>query len=168
MRGLTIITVLFASLTFVNVSFTEQKKDQPKKDDTPIEVNASYLEKTGALKFKSASKGSVTNPAKRVFMTMNVVMEFSKDLQEKELTEIKQLLNASPRKFRFVPLDADGVAIPVAPGVSGGAANWLIEGELSGVKGDAFRFKVGFDSDTTPKIKKVTIRPVEPIEDKKQ
>ncbi len=65
MRGLTIITVLFASLTFVNVSFTEQKKDQPKKDDTPIEVNASYLEKTGALKFKSASKGSVTNPAIR-------------------------------------------------------------------------------------------------------
>ena len=167
MRGITIITGLFASLAIVNFSFTEQKKDQPKKDEMPIEVNASYLEKTGALKLKSATKGSATNPAKRVFMTMNVVMEFSKDLQEKELAEIKQLLNGSPRKFRFVPLDADGVAVPIPPGLSGGAANWLIEGDLSGVKGDAFRFKVIFDSDTTPKIKTVTIRPVEPIDKKK-
>jgi hypothetical protein len=130
-----------------------------------VELDASHFEKVPGIKVKSYSVNRITNRADTKFLQITLLLEFAKDVKDEELKAVKDAFTVDSSKFEFVALDGDSVVI--AHGPSAGPANYVIEGEMTGAKGDAFRLKIGFDSVVTAKAKKVVVREAVPMPEEK-
>ena len=132
----------------------------------PVEVDASYLEKLPGIKVKSASANRIRiGTGGPRFLPVTILLEFTKNVPESELKAIKQAFADKPCKFKFVALDPDNVVVPLPDGAR---QTFIIEGELTGVKGDSFRMKFNFDGKVMTMTKKVVIREVQPVAEKSQ
>jgi len=115
-----------------------------------------YLEKTWGIKFKSAT----VDPK---FGEFKLLFEFTKDVPElkpmrEALTPVTGVPKPGAVKIYFYCFDEDNIAI-------GKCHHTKLEGELTGKSGDAF--KIWFNltpNNLTSKVKKVEVRPTEPVE----
>jgi hypothetical protein len=132
--------------------------------DGPVEVDASYFETLPGVRFKSSS--ATRQPQGQGFQVLQValLLEFAKNVPADELQALRQAFQESPSKFQFVALDPDHVVVCPPSGTQ--LPTFVLEGELTGVQGDAFRMKISFDREVTAKTKKVVVRAVQPSEQK--
>lgn len=127
-------------------------QDLPKEGE--IKYSVDYLDKTYGVKFKSAK--IEPNPTK---VRVRLVLEFSKEIdnlkalkEEFHFTQVGKNPIATT-KLAFYCFDEDNVIISRLPCT-------MIEGELTGKMGDAFRTILDIDPATLKKSKKIEIRPL--------
>lgn len=144
-------------------SHAEDKKDA--KPDEPIKVVTEHLDKAWGIKFKSVS---VKDTAPEGADTqVKLTLEFTKDITD--TTEMRKAFVAAtgiPLKFDGLPLvwhlfDEDNVSL-------GKFVITDVEGDLTGVKGDAFRVVVSCLTTKFKKAKKIEARlsnPPKPTKD---
>jgi hypothetical protein len=114
-----------------------QPKDEKKDDNAPIpkdKWNLEFAEKTWDITLKSMTyKEDATKTERKQY---HFLFEFSKTLNEAELTQIRMALTQGQAKWEIVFFDADNVIVDKVIMQLG------VEGEISGTKGDAFRLMI--------------------------
>ncbi len=143
-------TVCFVLGALALLTADARAQDKP----ADLKVVTDQLEKAFGLKFKSIVVADRTlAPAPEMVLTF----EFTKDLPDKKaLKEAFAATGKKPDKLDkhvlvFHLFDADNVSLTKYGIVS-------VEGELSGVKGDAFRVLIYYDRDALKKAKKLEAR----------
>lgn len=117
-----------------------------------------YTEKTWGLKFKTVKYPSDQSE-------IRVVFEFTKNLQPDEVKALKAAFERKEGALEFCFFDEDGVIFTKAT-----FQNYLVQGDISGMKGDAIRCtlpRIGKSSpldflsspESVKKVSKVELRP---------
>jgi hypothetical protein len=100
-----------------------------KTEEGPIprsKWKSDYTEKVWGLKLKSV---------KFTPHHVKVVLEFTKNLEKKELEKVKEAFTGKSGSLEFCFFDQDGVIFSKA----GALIDYAIQGEIAGMKGDAIR-----------------------------
>lgn len=127
-------------------------KEENKKDG--ITYNMDYLEKTWGIKFKNAAFQSGRPSA------YLITLEFTKDVEN--LQAMRDAFKSKmPARLLFYFFDKESVSLGKTPAL-------LIQGELTGKKGDAFRVKVMPLIDHKVPIAKIEARAAEIPSDKEK
>jgi hypothetical protein len=139
--------------------------DVKEGEDGPIAKDkwkSDYTEKTWGLKVKTVKYTTNQSPP-----DVNIVFEFTKDLKAEELKALKEALSQKEGGLEFCFFDEDGVIFAKAP-----AGYYAVQGDLSGMKGDAIRCRMSgskdspvsfiFVAEQAKKVSKVEFRPALP------
>ncbi len=151
-----------ATLVSLLVVFCAATPGMGQKRDEPVKWEMGFLDKTFGIKFKSGG------PPGQLNRGFKMVFEFTRDLKAPELAELRRLLQpptTMPPAFFFYSFDDENIAIEKLPVA-------IIEGELTGVKGDRFRLITAeMMHGVAADIRKVEARPAPPaavVEEKKR
>jgi hypothetical protein len=131
------------------------------KKSVPIKADFSFFEDNWGLRVKAFALEQVQQKTPAgdtiVIGRITYVLEFEKDAISYDLDAIQNLFADKNRPMRHIFFDKDQIAIE--PFFT---HRYLIQGEISGVKGEAFRIIVDIvpDAETTLKLaKKLVVRP---------
>jgi hypothetical protein len=152
---------LLAGLLLMFLAATAaQGQDAPRKS-VPIKADFSFFEDNWGLRVKSFSLDLFQVKTKTgdamVLGRIIYVLEFEKDVINQDLETIQGIFVDKGRRVRHVFFDQEHIAINpfvVLP--------YRIQGEISGVKGEAFRILVDMEFDAEAIIlpaKKLVVRP---------
>ncbi|MBA4187818.1 MAG: hypothetical protein C0467_07345 [Planctomycetaceae bacterium] len=154
----------------LTVNLAQQTSGADKKKDAEIACSAEHLDKSWNLSVKSmAVKETLLerlgetkfNPPK-AFNEVHVTLEFTKEpgsakeirrrfVTEANMPKVGELALKEPQTQLWL-LDGDGVVLKKFE-------PWSIEGEITGVAGDAFRVVIFCDPALLKKTKKIDLRP---------
>jgi hypothetical protein len=145
-----------AGLLIVCLASTLALSQEPQKGDPPpppipfpIPDDLSYFENVWGLKKKDFA-AEAWHDSQRKLVNNRIltagrfvyVLEFTRDIHNYDLDTLKAFLFFPDNKIRHVFFDADNVAIN-----SMVTYGYLVQGEVSGVKGDSLRVVVDFGHD---------------------
>ena len=161
-------TILLAALSLLTSQTQQINGEEGKKES--IQCNVDKLDKSWSLAVKSVATKEVTkealgdlkfNPAKK-FVEIRITLEFADDagsakemrrrfVTESKMPKVGEAALQEPQTQLWL-FDGDGVELKKFE-------PWSIEGEITGVKGDAFRVLSYCDPELFKKTKKIELRP---------
>ena len=150
-----------AGLLVVFLSANGALGQDAQKKSVPIKADFSFFEDNWGLKAKAFSLELAQVKSKTgeemVFGRISYVLEFDKDVINQDLETIQGIFGDKSRRVRHVFFDQDHIA--TNPFM---ALPYRIQGEISGVRGEAFRIIVDMEFDAEAIIlpaKKLVVRP---------
>ena len=165
-------TMMFvAALVFTAAANAQDKKEPEPSKETPIDCSLEHLPQSWKLKVKSStsketlkdSLGEKKFTPPKAFSEIRMTLEFAetpaqvKEIRKYVVTEDKLPKPGDPAfkdpKVQLFLFDADKVLL--------GKLNLHeVTGEITGVKGDAFRIASYCEAELFKKVKKIELRPV--------